>query len=70
MSTSRADSRTTLRATWRSGRFPATLGLLGPASVAVVSPDHVSVIMTVLVAAGCYLAAPRSLCGGSPWSRS
>ena len=62
-----ADGRSTVDprnlAIWR---WPAALGLLVAASVAVVSPNHVSVIMTVLVAAGCYLAARRSLRGGSP----
>lgn len=40
---------------WR--RWPAVVGLLGAAFVAVVSPDRDTVVVALLVAVGCYLAA-------------
>jgi hypothetical protein len=40
---------------WR--RWPAAVGLLGAAFVAVVSPDRETVVIALLVALSCYLAA-------------
>ena len=37
--------------------WPAAVGLLGAAFVSIVSPDRETVVVTVLVAVGCYLAA-------------
>jgi len=59
MSTSRstaapASSQATL-SLWR--RWPAAVGLLGAAFVAVVSPDRETVVLALLIAVGCYLAA-------------
>jgi hypothetical protein len=59
MSTSRstaapASSQATL-SLWR--RWPAAVGLLGAAFVAVVSPDRETVVLALLIAIGCYLAA-------------
>ena len=59
MSTSRstaapASSQATL-SLWR--RWPAAVGLLGAAFVAVVSPDRETVVVALLIAIGCYLAA-------------
>ena len=42
-------------ALWR--RWPTAVGLLGAAFVAVVSPDRDAVVVALLVALGCYLAA-------------
>ena len=42
-------------ALWR--HWPAAVGLLGAAFVAIVSPDRDTVVIALLVAAGCYLAA-------------
>jgi len=59
MSTSRAaaapaSSQATL-SLWR--RWPTAVGLLGAAFVAVVSPDRETVVLALLIAVGCYLAA-------------
>lgn len=40
---------------WR--RWPTAVGLLGAVFVAVVSPDRDTVVIALLVAVGCYLAA-------------
>ena len=40
---------------WR--RWPTAVGLLGSVFVAVVSPDRDTVVIALLVAVGCYLAA-------------
>ena len=50
-----AGSTRTSSAIWR--RWPAAVGLLGAAFVAIVSPDRETVVISLLVALACYLAA-------------
>jgi hypothetical protein len=59
MSTSRSTaapaSSQAILSLWR--RWPTAVGLLGAAFVAVVSPDRETVVLALLIAIGCYLAA-------------
>jgi hypothetical protein len=50
-----AGSTRTSSTIWR--RWPAAVGLLGAAFVAIVSPDRETVVISLLVALVCYLAA-------------
>jgi hypothetical protein len=50
-----AGSVRTSSAIWR--RWPAAVGLLAAAFVAIVGPDRETVVISLLVALACYLAA-------------
>jgi hypothetical protein len=50
-----AGSTRTSSAIWR--RWPAAVGLLGAAFVALVGPDRETLVISLLVALACYLAA-------------
>jgi hypothetical protein len=54
-STASPASTQPISALWR--RWPTAVGLLGAAFVAVVSPRRDTVVVALLVAVGCYLAA-------------